>query len=83
MVLGLKGCSRALLCTKDTDGRLHVTQLTNDHNLDNQAELDRLANLGLDCEKIRRCGNLGGHGYTRSIGDHFLKNNYQDIELLR
>lgn len=77
------GCNRALLCTKDPEGLLHVNQLTNDHNLENQSELDRLASLGLDVEKIKQSGGLGGHSYTRSIGDHYLKNHYPNIELLQ
>jgi len=40
------GCSRALLCQQDAQGILRVSQLSIDHDLDNEEELERLKTLG-------------------------------------
>ena len=48
------GCCRALLCKVGEGGVLRVTQLSVDHDLNNQTELQRLLQLGLDVEKIRQ-----------------------------
>lgn len=74
------GCCRALLCTQTSDNQLRVLQLTADHNLDNNDELQRLRQLGVDVNRVRQTGKLAGHFYTRSIGDYFIKNDYKDIE---
>ncbi|CAH1795407.1 unnamed protein product [Owenia fusiformis] len=76
------GDSRALLCKEDKDGRLRVKQLSVDHTVDNQNELQRLADLGLDVEKIRQNRLIGKMEYTRSIGDYPVKGGYKEIELL-
>ena len=60
-----------------------MIQLTADHNLDNEDELARLSELGIDAAKVRRTGRLAGHFYTRSIGDYHIKNDYRDIEMIR
>lgn len=60
-----------------------MIQLTADHNLDNDDELKRLSQLGIDAEKVRQTGRLAGHFYTRSIGDYSIKNDYRDIEMIR
>lgn len=60
-----------------------MIQLTADHNLDNEDELERLSQLGIDAEKVRQTGRLAGHFYTRSIGDFHIKNDYRDIEMIR
>ena len=60
-----------------------MIQLTADHNLDNDDELKRLSQLGIDAEKVRWTGRLAGHFYTRSIGDFHIKNDYRDIDMIR
>jgi len=60
-----------------------VIQLTVEHNLDNDDEIQRLSQLHVDVEKVRQTGRLAGHFYTRSIGDYHIKNDYRDIELIR
>lgn len=60
-----------------------MIQLTADHNLDNDDELKRLSQLGIDAEKVRQTGRLAGHFYTRSIGDYHIKNDYRDIDMIR
>jgi len=77
------GCCRALLCRRGTEDQLRVIQLTADHNLDNDDELKRLSQLGIDAEKVRWTGRLAGHFYTRSIGDFHIKNDYRDIDMIR
>ena len=77
------GCCRALLCRRGTEDQLRVIQLTADHNLCNDEELDRLSQLGIDAKKVRQAGRLAGHFYTRSIGDYHIKNDYRDIDMLR
>ena len=60
-----------------------MIQLTADHNLDNDSEMQRLSELGIDAERVRQKGRLAGHFYTRSIGDYHIKNDYRDIEMIR
>ncbi len=57
--------------------------MTVDHHLGNDAELLRLAKLGVDVERLQRVGQLGRHQYTRAIGDYSAKAGYKDIEILR
>ena len=46
------GCSRALLCRVDEQGQLRVQQLTTDHDLQNEAEVERLRRLGVNIEHV-------------------------------
>jgi hypothetical protein len=71
------------LCKRSSDGHLRVIQLTADHNLNNANELGRLANLGIDVDKVKQARKLAGRFYTRSIGDYMIKHEYRKIELLR
>jgi TAK1-binding protein 1 len=73
------GDSRILLYK--TDGT--CLQLTCDHSVDNEEELDRLSYLGLDREVIKRNGRIGTHENTRSFGDYNLKEGYRDVDSLK
>uniref|UniRef100_G3WNZ9 TGF-beta-activated kinase 1 and MAP3K7-binding protein 1 n=1 Tax=Sarcophilus harrisii TaxID=9305 RepID=G3WNZ9_SARHA len=75
------GTNRALLCKATGDG-LQVTQLSSDHTPENEDELFRLSQLGLDAGKIKQVGTIGGQESTRRIGDYKVKYGYSDIELL-
>ena len=55
-------------------------QLSIDHTITTNAELQRLANLGLDIEKLQYSGYLDT---TRSIGDWEFKGGYKNNEILR
>lgn len=44
---------RALLCKTDDNSVMRVVQLTVDHSLNNEDELLRLSQLGLDINKLR------------------------------
>ena len=55
-----------------------------DHNISNEAELVRLANLGTDIEKLLKVGKIGTNNtYTRTIGDHDLKARIREMEYFR
>ncbi|XP_077308449.1 TGF-beta-activated kinase 1 and MAP3K7-binding protein 1 isoform X2 [Lithobates pipiens] len=75
------GTNRALLCKSTVDG-LQVTQLNADHTTENEDELFRLSQLGLDTAKIKQAGVIGGQASTRRIGDYKVKYNFNDMELL-
>ncbi|XP_020838298.1 TGF-beta-activated kinase 1 and MAP3K7-binding protein 1 isoform X2 [Phascolarctos cinereus] len=75
------GTNRALLCKATGDG-LQVTQLNSEHTTENEDELFRLSQLGLDAGKIKQVGTIGGQESTRRIGDYKIKYSYSDIELL-
>nr|KAF6453989.1 TGF-beta activated kinase 1 (MAP3K7) binding protein 1 [Molossus molossus] len=75
------GTNRALLCKSTVDG-LQVTQLNVDHTTENEDELFRLSQLGLDAGKIKQVGNICGQESTRRIGDYKVKYGYTDIDLL-
>nr|KAF6375500.1 TGF-beta activated kinase 1 (MAP3K7) binding protein 1 [Pipistrellus kuhlii] len=75
------GTNRALLCKSTVDG-LQVTQLNVDHTTENEDELFRLSQLGLDAGKIKQVGIICGQESTRRIGDYKVKYGYTDIDLL-
>nr|XP_033785376.1 TGF-beta-activated kinase 1 and MAP3K7-binding protein 1 isoform X2 [Geotrypetes seraphini] len=75
------GTNRALLCKSTVDG-LQVTQLNVDHTTENEDELFRLSQLGLDTGKIKQVGVIGGQESTRRIGDYKVKYSFSDVELL-
>ncbi|XP_037369429.1 TGF-beta-activated kinase 1 and MAP3K7-binding protein 1 isoform X2 [Talpa occidentalis] len=75
------GTNRALLCKSTVDG-LQVTQLNVDHTSENEDELFRLSQLGLDAGKIKQVGIICGQESTRRIGDYKVKYGYTDIDLL-
>uniref|UniRef100_G3U9I2 TGF-beta-activated kinase 1 and MAP3K7-binding protein 1 n=1 Tax=Loxodonta africana TaxID=9785 RepID=G3U9I2_LOXAF len=75
------GTNRALLCKSTADG-LQVTQLNVAHTTENEDELFRLSQLGLDAGKIKQAGIICGQESTRRIGDYKVKYGYTDIELL-
>lgn len=72
-----------MLCKRSSDGYLRVIQLTADHNLNNASELGRLANLGVDIDRLKLARNLAGRFYTRSVGDYMIKHEYRKFEPLR
>ncbi|KAG5212726.1 hypothetical protein R6Z07F_005434 [Ovis aries] len=75
------GTNRALLCKSTVDG-LQVTQLNVDHTTENEDELFRLSQLGLDAGKIKQVGVICGQESTRRIGDYKVKYGYTDVDLL-
>jgi len=67
------GNSRALLCRTDPEeegGTLRVFQLSVDHNLNNDDECKRLADIGIDVDSLREVSDLT---HTRSVGDFHVK----------
>ena len=77
------GDSRAILAYKERDGSLQVKQLSMDHSVENEQELERLTAIGLDQEQLKTSGRLGTQENTRSIGDYILKGGYKDMDVLR
>lgn len=61
------GDTRALLCRTDDNAVLRVVQLTVDHSLNNEDELLRLQQLGLDVNKLRN-GELVLFFFIRMLG---------------
>ncbi|KAJ8386113.1 hypothetical protein AAFF_G00177070 [Aldrovandia affinis] len=76
------GTNRALLCKSSSDGQNQVIQIGRAHTTDNEDEILRLAQLGLDPSRLRQTGLISGQSSTRRIGDYRVKFNYTDIELL-
>jgi len=75
------GDSRAILAKRGQPA-LHVSQLSKDHVVENEEELRRLSDLGLDGEQLIRTGRLGTQENTRSIGDYSIKGGYKDVDVL-
>uniref|UniRef100_A0A8C4NC26 TGF-beta activated kinase 1 (MAP3K7) binding protein 1 n=1 Tax=Eptatretus burgeri TaxID=7764 RepID=A0A8C4NC26_EPTBU len=73
------GTNRALLCRMTSGDGLDIVQLSSDHHAHNEAELQRLVQLGLDSEKVKEEGALGQIECTRRIGDYKIKLGYKDI----
>ncbi|XP_066563253.1 TGF-beta-activated kinase 1 and MAP3K7-binding protein 1 isoform X2 [Amia ocellicauda] len=76
------GSNRVLLCKCSSDRQNQVSQIGCPHTVDNEDELLRLAQLGLDVSRIKQAGVLLGQSSTRRIGDYRAKFNYSDVELL-
>jgi len=66
------GDSRAILAYEASNGSLQVKQLSEDHGVENERELERLTALGLDREQLKKSGRLGTQENTRSIGDYSI-----------
>ena len=77
------GDSRAIVAHEDKNGSLQVKQLSEDHGIENEQELQRLMALGLDREQLKKSGRLGTQENTRSIGDYSIKGGYRDVDVLR
>ncbi|CAG5020922.1 unnamed protein product [Parnassius apollo] len=71
------GETRALLCKTDDNAVLRVVQLTVDHSLNNEDELLRLSQLGLDVNKLRNAQYLGNQSGTRCLGNYLVKGLYK------
>lgn len=71
------GDTRALLCRTDDNAVLRVVQLTVDHSLNNEDELLRLQQLGLDVNKLRNSQYLGNQTSTRCLGNYLVKGLYK------
>ncbi|XP_030030637.2 TGF-beta-activated kinase 1 and MAP3K7-binding protein 1 [Manduca sexta] len=71
------GETRALLCRTDDNSVLRVVQLTVDHSLNNEDELLRLSQLGLDVNKLRNAQYLGNQTGTRCLGNYLVKGLYK------
>jgi len=61
-------------------GQLQVRQMTVDHDLNNKAELDRLAQIGVDVGRVRTVRRLGSVDCTRSIGDLNIKRGFREMD---
>ena len=77
------GDSRAILAYEASDGSLQVKQLSEDHGVENEQELERLTAIGLDREQLKKSGRLGTLENTRSIGDYILKGGYKNMDVIR
>jgi len=75
------GDSRAVLVYQEHDQP--ALQLSKDHGVENEEELKRLSDLGLDPEQLIRTGRLGTQENTRSIGDYSIKGGYRDVDVIR
>ncbi|XP_077294109.1 TGF-beta-activated kinase 1 and MAP3K7-binding protein 1-like isoform X2 [Arctopsyche grandis] len=73
------GDSRALLCKTDANCVLRVVQLSIDHSLNNEDELLRLSQLGLDMDTLRKAEQLGNQSSTRCLGNYSIKTFYQSF----
>ncbi|CAF4838940.1 TGF-beta-activated kinase 1 and MAP3K7-binding protein 1-like [Pieris napi] len=71
------GETRALLGRTDDNSVLRVVQLTMDHSLNNEDELLRLSQLGLDVNKLRNVQYLGNQTGTRCLGNYLVKGLYK------
>lgn len=76
------GDSRAILCRKDSSGNYIAQQLSTDHDLKNENELRRLAQLGLDIGTLKSMNEIGNQTNTRCIGNYLIKGGHKDYEYL-
>jgi len=77
------GDSRAILVYQDRgQPSLRVRQLSEDHDVENDQEIQRLEAIGLDREKLKKSSRLGTQENTRSIGDYSIKGGYKDVDVI-
>jgi len=77
------GDSRAILAYQEHgQSALQVKQLSEDHGVENDQEIQRLAAIGLDPEQLKKSGRLGTQENTRSIGDYSIKGGYRDVDVI-
>lgn len=78
------GDSRAVYCGKDDqNGNYIVRQLTNDHDLKNANEVERLRSIGVEVDKlIKNDEGLIVQRATRCIGNYFVKSGYKEFNVL-
>lgn len=79
----ISGDTRALFCQTDEGGVFKVAQLSVDHSIFNEEELNRLSQLGLDVERLKLHRRIGSSDSTRCIGVYHVKGGYMDIEILQ
>ena len=77
------GDSRAVLCEENEPGQMRVSQLSDDHNVFNPDEQERLGRIGLDAGLLKYLRRLGPFQITRSIGDYLIKGGYMEVDVLR
>ena len=77
------GDSRAVLIYEQRNRTLTFQQLSVDHSVENEDELKRLEQLGLDPKELIKSGRLGTQENTRSIGDYSIKQGYKNVDSLR
>ena len=76
------GDSRAILAYEESDGSLQVKQLSEDHGVENEQEIQWLMALGLDREQLKKSGRLGTQENIRSIEDYSIKGGFKDTDML-
>ncbi|RZC39386.1 TGF-beta-activated kinase 1 and MAP3K7-binding protein 1-like [Asbolus verrucosus] len=74
------GNCRVLLCKTDANSVLKVVQLSVDHDLKNEDELLRLAQIGINREGLRNSTYLGNQENTRCLGNYLVKGGYKEFE---
>ena len=76
------GDSKAILCRTDPSDpkSFKASQLSTDHDLNNENELSRLSALGLEVEKLRQRQKIGNLSITRCIGNYSVKGAYKDFD---
>ncbi|KAJ3642345.1 hypothetical protein Zmor_025140 [Zophobas morio] len=74
------GNCRVLLCKTDANSVLKVVQLSLDHDLKNEDELLRLAQIGINREYLRNSTYLGNQENTRCLGNYLVKGGYKEFE---
>ncbi|XP_022918161.2 TGF-beta-activated kinase 1 and MAP3K7-binding protein 1-like [Onthophagus taurus] len=77
------GSCRVLLCQTDSNGVLKVVQLSTDHVLQNEDEVLRLSQLGININNLRKCTLLGNQRSTRCFGNYLVKGGYKEFEDLK
>ena len=77
------GDSRAVLCEENESGQMRALQLSDDHNVFNPDEQERLRRIGLDTGLLLQLRRLGPFQITRSIGDYLIKGGYMEVDVLR
>ncbi|CAG9770611.1 unnamed protein product [Ceutorhynchus assimilis] len=74
------GNCRVLLCQTDANSVLKVVQLSIDHDLQNEDELLRLSQIGINPHNLRNSSRLGNQENTRCLGNYAIKDGYKDFE---
>ena len=65
------------------EGQDFYDLLSKDHTTENEAELERLQDLGLNKDELIKNERLGSCENTRSLGDYCLKFGYKEVDSIQ
>lgn len=77
------GSHRCILCKRNDNQEISITQLSEDHDLSNHTELKRWQNSNVDIHHLKNDKVMQNRINTRCIGDYRMKEMYSGINCFK